>query len=267
MWRNLISSYNNNEKYLKNTRPLLSDSQGGCCSPRIDQNMDCLMHVLSQLPINERVKCRLVCKTWREAIDKLFSGQRYLRIIYNKRKNFDNYYKINDSNDGIKSLNTYITTKQISFQLFHQMMTNFPSLESLVIKGVSLGDINLYVMANTCRQLTKLSLTSCIPKKDSYHNNNYINNNSVNSDSDQLITTYGWNLLINRYRHCLKHLTIKNCNINDTDCQIILLGFPYLTHLDLRDNEALIGTALHYLGITDIKIRLFFQLNVYLIII
>lgn len=228
MWKNLNVIYNYNN--VINDKIIITET-----------NMDCLLHVLSHLSVSEKVKCRLVCKQWKQAIDKLFSGQNCLELIYHRKKD-DNYNR----DKTLRSINTLIMTKQIKFQLFHQMMNYFPSIQTLVIKNLPLNDVMILVISTSCKQLTAISFISCIPKRD-YFNNNYINNNNDNSNCDQ-ITAYGWKLLINTYPF-LNYLTIKNCSLTDDDCESILVGFSCLKYIDISDNDQINGSALHLLGI------------------
>ena len=251
MWKNFNVIFENNDQKknnLKKNISILSDERTGYLGPAIQQNMDCLMHVLSELTIAERVNCRLVCKSWRTAVDKLFSGQRCLKILLNKStKTFVGSYSERSAAhiSIINPLMTYKMRKQIQFQSFHQMMSNYPSLQTLVIQDLPLTDIMIYVVTNTCRQLTSLSLMSCIARTDYYTNNNNVIN--INSICDQ-ITTYGWKLLINSYGQSLKHLTIRDCRLNDADCGTVLQGFPHLASLDLSDNGLVKGSELRLLG-------------------
>lgn len=245
MWKNFNVIYHNNANNgtgisgISGLGPT-NDSQTGL---RLESNTDCLIQVLTHLSVKEKVKCRSVCGRWREAVDKVLSGQRSLEIIYAPKK-AHKYYEL--SSDLIHdSVTTYLMSRQIKFQLFHQMMALFPSLKTLTVRNLPLDDVMLLVLANTCRQLTRLSFSSCIAKRD-YHNNNYINNNS-NQSTDSRISTYGWKLLIDSYSG-LKGLTIKNCDLNDDDCELILRGFPAIADLDLSDNERLSGSRLHLLG-------------------
>ncbi len=222
MWKNFNVNYN--YKNSPNDKTIMSET-----------NMDCLMHVLSQLTVSEKVKCRLVCKTWKEAVDKLFSGQKSLEIIY-QRKFDDNFCR----NNSLQSFNTLIFTTKIKFQSFHQMLNNFPSIHTLIIQNIPLSDVMILVISTTCRLLSTISFKSCISKREDPNNNT----NDINCDE---ITAYGWNLLINSYPF-LKYLTLKNCGLTDENLESILIGFSRLKYLDITDNELITGSRLSLLG-------------------
>lgn len=223
MWKNFNVNYN--YKNSLNDKTIMSET-----------NMDCLMYVLSHLTVSEKVKCRLVCKAWKEAVDKLFSGQKCLQIIY-QRKIDDNYNR----NKSLKSFNALIFTTKIKFQSFHQMLSNFPSIHTLIIQNVPLSDVMILVISTTCRLLSTISFKSCISKREDLNNNN---TNDINCDE---ITAYGWNLLINSYPF-LKYLTLKNCGLTDDSLESILIGFSRLKYLDITDNELITGSRLNLLG-------------------
>lgn len=49
--------------------------------PPIVLTNDAWMAVLEHLSLTEKLKCRLVCRQWKEVVDKLFAGQHYLEIF------------------------------------------------------------------------------------------------------------------------------------------------------------------------------------------
>ena len=244
MWKNFNVIYHNNANNGTGISGIsgFSHTNDSKTGPSLESNTDCLIQVLSKLSVDNKIKCRRVCSAWMQAVDKVLAGQRSLTLIY-APKPVDKYYGL--SADCQHSVTTYVMSKQIKFQLLHQMMAQFPSLKSLTVQNLPLTDVMLLVLTNSCTQLTRLCLMSCIAKRD-YHNNNYINNNN-NEWTDSRISSYGWKLLIDTYSG-LKELTIKNCDLNDDDCELIIKGFPALTHLDVSDNEGLTGSRLHLLG-------------------
>lgn len=44
-------------------------------------NEDCLIYIFNNLSMNEKLKCRLICKKWKQTIDGMFAGQRYLELF------------------------------------------------------------------------------------------------------------------------------------------------------------------------------------------
>lgn len=198
-------------------------------------NMDCLMHILSHLSLQDKLNCRLVSKDWRSATDKLFAGQKCLEIV------------LKNDRSVIKSgLNSVLLKTSMKFQAFHAMLTSFPQLNTIVTRDVQLNDVLILAITTTSVNLTNLNFYSCNRKDD--------------SDEEPLnnLTTYGWQLLVRAYSHVTK-LTLRNCSLTEFDASVIINGCPILKYLDIAEN-VISGECLSNLG-SDIETLIVGSLN------
>lgn len=200
----------------------------------IQSNVDCLMHIFSHLTTREKVRCRLVSKSWKSAVDKMFAGQQNLEIILCKK---------NERDAKTISNSSVVIGSKMKFQSFHKMLSNFPSVQSLTIKDLPLNDVLMLAISTTCRNLSEIKFYSC-------SDNNKENNN------DYQLTSYGWQLIIRAYPN-LKCLTIRNCSLTESDCELIINGLSFLKRLDISNNDSVTGECLSNLG------KDFFFLNMF----
>ena len=199
-------------------------SSSGSTSPETKiVNFDCLMQILNYLQIKDKINCRLVCHSWQQAVDKWFNINEKLIV---QLQSDQDYCK--RKYDKSKCL---ITSSPMSFQLFHMMMTKFIGLKSLTIINHPISDMHILALTSTCSNLTELHLYSCSTSDD------------MNSKSYPIMTSYGLHLLVNRYPR-LRCFTLRNNNLTEKECQIILTHLNQLVRLDIADNQQLTGESL-----------------------
>lgn len=116
-------------------------------------NMDCLIHIFNYLSMRDKLSCRLVCKRWLTATDKLFSGQQSLEIIARSQI----CSQSNCSNFAI-----LVDRKNLNFRVFNFMLLRFRNITTLTIRNLmQLSDIIMFTITKNCTNLCTLNFCSC----------------------------------------------------------------------------------------------------------
>ncbi len=133
------------------------------------ENIDCLVQLLSHLPIRERESCRAVCLNWSVAVDVLARTQKTLVIVavgdrrWEKnsasRGTFDQEYSIDSSHKSV----IFWPHPYIRYHCFCQMLSRFPNLQSITFEGIEHWNDHLFHQLTTaCPRLTRLQFFGCV---------------------------------------------------------------------------------------------------------
>ena len=116
-------------------------------------NPDCLIHIFRHLSMRDKLVCRLVCKRWHTAVDKLFSGQQSLEIIaWNKKT----------GQPVCSPTAILVNRRKLNFRVFNFMLTRFRNIQTLTIRNLmQLSDIIMFTITKNCDHLSHLHLCSC----------------------------------------------------------------------------------------------------------
>lgn len=116
-------------------------------------NPDCLIHIFRHLSMRDKLQCRLVCRRWQTAVDKMFSGQRSLEIIAWSKK----------TGPPVGSPTAILVDRRkLNFRVFNFMLMRFRNIQTLTIRNLmQLSDIVMFTITKNCDNLSHLHLCSC----------------------------------------------------------------------------------------------------------
>lgn len=193
-------------------------------------NGDTLFHVLSHLPMHEKLKCRLVCRAWLDTVDKLFAGQNSLEIVV--RTHRDQFCSSNCC--------VIVNRNSLDFAAFHFILTRFRNITSLTIRNLThLSDIIIFAISKSCPKICDIKLCSCSgPLSSEVNEFSFFNH----------LSGYGWQLLTCAYPN-LSKLTLRHCHLHDDEVEKIVRGCLRIKYLDISDNPVT-GSALAHVPAT-----------------
>lgn len=130
------------------------------------ENIDCIVEILSNLPIVERESCRLVSNKWSYCVDILARGQHYLNVIGAQLPiNNDDNSLINNEFE-LKRKNIINTIhwphKFIHYERYCLLLNRFSNLWAIRFESIDYwNDYLIEELARYCPLLTEIAFVRC----------------------------------------------------------------------------------------------------------
>lgn len=218
-----------------------------------NNNVDCIIEILSKLSLNDREQCRRISHSWYWSANRLASIQQELYIIGHDRHHRCRKHShipqrrekiiIDDNNGGSTTeLNTiYWPYPFIRYQCYCLILKRFPNLRTIGFESINhWNDHMIEELIINCPHLHSISFIQCYGVGQSrMHESNHIN-----------LTYNGWQRLIHSYGQQIHTLILKDCHIDERQLAIIVDGFRQLIRLDITDNRLEQASALRNLSPT-----------------
>lgn len=130
------------------------------------ENLDCLAHILSFVPVREREICRLVCSQWRTSADQLARTQHSLAIVGQR----DRTCSTPATSPSIRSddpREPYHLIRWphnfIRYQCYCLLLDRFPNLRSIRFESIDhWNDHLINELCTHCPSLSNISFVRCL---------------------------------------------------------------------------------------------------------